>query len=75
MDDLYHSGSILVFIFSGVSGSAFLSNNYDHSIPVSIEEDKAFIHLDKTITKSQLINNYMFLRTDGYYISKYKMTI
>ena len=73
MNDLYASGSILVLFFSGISGSAFLSNNYDHNLPVDFKEDKGFVHLDRMVTKSELINNYMLLRTDGYYITKYKI--
>jgi len=72
MNDLYASGSTLVLFFSGVSGSAFISNDIEH-IPVKFKENKGYIHLDHPITKSELIDDYMFLRTDGYYITKYKM--
>lgn len=75
MNELYHSGSILIFSFSGVSGSAFLSNNYDNCMTIDFKDDKGFVHLKRFITKSDLINNYMLLRTDGYYLSKYKLTI
>lgn len=74
MNDLYASGSTLVLFFSGISGSAFIFNDIEH-IPVEFEENKGYIHLNHSITKSELINDYMFLRTDGHYITKYKMVI
>jgi len=74
MNELYHSGSILILYFSGISGSHFLSNDNVH-IPVEFTENKGFVHLNTSMSKDELINDYMFLRTDGYYLTKYKMTI
>jgi len=73
MDDLYASGSILVLFFSGISGSAFLSNNYDSCFPVRFEGGKGFVQINKSISRSELLKNYMFLRSDGHYLTKYKM--
>lgn len=72
MSELYPSGSTLVLFFSGVSGSAFLSND-DDSIPVNFRENKGFVRLPKEISKSDLINDYMFLKYDEHYITKYRM--
>lgn len=74
MNKLYHSGSTLVLFFSGVSGSAFISNEKDNiHIPVQFKDDKGYIHLDIPITKNELIDKYKFLRTDGLNVTKYKM--
>lgn len=72
MNELYPSGSTLILFFSGVSGSAFISNDVD-TIPVNFKDNKGYIYLSKPLMKSDLIDNYMFLRTDGNYLTKYKM--
>ncbi len=72
MNDLYPSGSILVLFFSGVSGSAFLSNGGDN-IPVKFKDDKGYVQIHKPLSKQELITNYMLLKTDGHYMTKYRL--
>lgn len=72
MHEIFPSGSILILFFSGTSGSSFISNNKDH-IPVNFKDNKGYIYLNKPLTKQELINDYMFLQSDEYYITKYKM--
>ncbi len=73
MQETYPSGSILIFHFSGVSGSAYFTNDIDH-IPIFIKDNKGYIHINKPLNKSELINNYMMINADEYYVTKYRMT-
>jgi len=72
MNELYPSGSTLILFFSGVSGSHFISNDIEH-IPVNFKDNKGYIYLNKTMSRNELINDYIFLKTDNYYITRYKM--
>ena len=73
MNDLYASGSILILFFSGISGSAVISNNYDHCAPVEFKDNRGYVRIDRPLKKSELLNDYMFLLINNNYITKYKM--
>jgi len=72
MNELYPSGSTLILFFSGISGSAFITDGREH-IPVDFKDNKGYVTINKPLHKNDLINNYMFLKTDGHYCTKYKM--
>jgi len=71
-DHFFHSGSILILFFSGISGTSFITNHIDH-IPVEFRDDKGYIQIDKTLSKQELLDDYVLINQDSNTLTTYKM--
>lgn len=77
MNEIYPSGSILTFSFSGTTklpqDEYFIDIEEKTNIPIHHKNGKKYIKLNKLITKNDFFDNFLFIQINQKYITKYKL--